>query len=133
MAVFSVCGAPVTEYARLWPSSPRQARGLMALSAGIQYRNVMISIQLRSITHHRALGAERCGVRVASAARGDLGGADSRGVSPILLMIPSALGWPREPGPPRSAPHVVTHVCAWFGHEDTGGLRGRRTCRTLVA
>lgn len=133
MAVFSVCGAPVTEYARWWPSSPRQTRGLMALSAGIQYRNVMISIQLQSITQHRALGAERGGVRVAPAARGDLRGADSSGVSPVLLMIPSALGRPREPDPLRSAPRVVTDAWDWFGHEHTGGLRGRRTCRTLVA
>lgn len=64
----------------------RHARQPMALSAGIQYRNGMIAIQLLSITRHRALRADP---------------------GRVLLVLPRSSGHHGRPEPARSAPRVI--------------------------
>ena len=64
----------------------RHARQRMALSAGIQYRNGMVAIQLLSITRHRALRADP---------------------GRVLLVLPRSSGHHGRPEPARSAPRVI--------------------------
>ena len=89
----------------------RHAPRPMALSAGIQYHNQMVNIQLQSITRHRALGAHP---------------------GRVLLVLPWTSGRPRGPAPARSAPRIITDARYWFDDEHTCGVQGREW-RALVA